>query len=585
MIEVKTESTITESPIVDINGVPMRRKSLTQEIAGPSITGARSIISAHPASGITPQRMASLLRSSENGDATSYFELAEQMEELDLHYLSVMGTRKRAVAQMPITVEPADDSAQAKADAAFVEGWLDRDTLDTEIFDILDAIGKGVSFVEIIWEKGDAWLPRELIWQMPNSFEFDRVDGRTPLLRGDAGELMPLEPYKFIAHIHKAKSGLPIRGGLARSIAWGWMFKNYAFKDWVSFLEAYGQPVRVGRFDQGASEGDIRKLMMAVAQVGTNSAAVFPRTMDIEFIDAKAGTAPNELWRSLAEYVDDQVSKAVLGQTSSADAKASGIGSGQSDLHGDVRDDIARSDAKLLAATLNRDLVRPMIMLNFGGRTKYPRIKIEKPDAIDVAAMVKSARELAEYGVEIDAEELREKAGLAGPKTAGAKLLIPPEKAAQMIEAENSPQEAQDVQSGGSVPKKASTAFLGLLKSENGAVEAPGKTMVNVASFSMPESSGARPNENRDAIDRVTDELIGEWDDIFAEMIAPLEAEITRIATASENPASAARDIQTMLALKLGNMESAAFTQMLQNAGFAAFVAGEVDVTNEQKAG
>jgi phage gp29-like protein len=66
----------------------------------------------------------------------------------------------------------------------------------------------------------------------------------------------------------------------------------------------------------------------------------------------------------------------VLGQTNTTDAQAGGLGSGQAQVHNEVRGDIERADAKLLAATLNRDLVVPMVILNRGVRDKYPRLKI-----------------------------------------------------------------------------------------------------------------------------------------------------------------------------------------------------------------
>ena len=557
--------TSLDSKILDVNGRPMKRELLTEEIAGPSVSGVRSIISNHPASGITPQRLASILRGSEQSNARNYFDLAEQMEELDPHYNSVLGTRKRAVAQMPMSVEPADDSNQAKEDAAFIEEWLDRDTLDTEIEDILDAIGKGISYTEIIWDQGDLWLPERLEWRDPSWFEFDRIDGKTPMMLGDGGQLLPLEPAKFICHIHKGKSGLPVRGGYARAIAWGWMFKNYAIKDWVSFLEAYGQPIRVGRYDAGASEGDIRKLMRAVAQIGTDAAAVYPRTMDMEFIDPKAGTAPNELWRSFAEYLDEQTSKLVLGQTSSSDAKSSGIGSGQSDLHGDVRDDIARSDAKKLSATLNRDLVRPMIVLNFPGRTKFPRIKIAKPDPIDVLQMVTAAERLANMGVEIDAEEMRENAGLPAPKSKGAKILRAAAKNTTLNsendDADNSPESAIEEQSASSTVKSLSPNLLNPLKTEK------------TATLDQFASSGVEDSKEADAIDNVTSELLEAWDDMFPALIASIADTM--------NEDIGIEDIQAALASKISELDADNFGELLADAGFSTFIAGELDASND----
>lgn len=547
------------STILDSSGRPMvASASLTEEVAGPSLMSARSIISGHPAQGLTPQRLAAILRAAEDGDATSYFELAEEMEEKDLHYLSVLGTRKRAVAQLPMTVEPADESAQAKEHAKVIEEWLDRDTLETELVDILDAVGKAVSYTEIIWDHGALWLPRQLKWRHPQWFEFDRIDGETPMLRGEGGQLVPLEYGKFICHVHTAKSGIPVRGGLARAVTWGWMFKNYSVKDWMSFLEMYGQPIRTGRFDPGASEGDIRKLMRAVAQIGTDAAAVFPRTMDIEFIDGKTGAAPAELWGSFAGYIDDQVSKAVVGQTSSSDAKAGGLGSGQADLHGEVREDIARADGKLLAATLNRDLVRPIIDLNFGPQAKYPRIKIEKPDAVDVKALVDSAERLAKLGADIDAEAVREQAGLPGPKTAGAKVL--------RVVSENPPQDAQEQPEAPGLGKKRSPAFLQPLRGQ--------KTGNETEEEKRAAASGTPGAQDRDPIDNLTEEALGDWDSIFEELVDPI---VEQLATATSQA-----DQQRILAEAIGKMDPTRFAEIMTNAGFATHLAGEIDAAADE---
>lgn len=548
--------------LIDLYGQPLRKQELDKEIAGPSVTGVRSIVSGHPAQGLNPGKLTSLLMQAEQGSPLAYYELAEEMEEKDLHYMSVLGTRKRAVSQLPIDVEPADDTPEQAKFAAVIKDFLERDTLEAEMFDILDAVGKGVSYVEMVWDlKSAVQLPMEFIWRQPSFFEFDRVDGETPYLCEDGGALVPLEYGKFIRHVHQAKSGLPVRGGIARAVAWGWMFKNYAIKDWVGFLEMYGQPLRVGRFDSGASDGDIRKLMRAVSQIGTDAAAVYPRTMDIEFIDGKAGTAPNELWRSFAEYIDDQVSKVVVGQTSSSDAKASGIGSGQSDLHGEVRDDIARADGKLLAATLNRDVVRPIIDRNFGPQAKYPRIKIGKKDQVDVKAMVENAIALSEVGVEIDAEDMRELAGLPAPKSASSKLLgAPPEK---------TPQEGVEDGQGRDPSKNPPPKLLGPLKGQKTASKVPGND-----DDSDLRAAASTLDANGDPIDQLTNQVVERFDDIFEEMIDPLEDIIAACSSIDE--------VRDALASYIDGMDADKLTELLENAGFASAIAGEVDVIAEQ---
>ena len=63
------------------------QSALTRERTAPSIAGVRNILTTHPASGITPERLAAFLREAEQpAGAARYLELAEEMEERDLHY-------------------------------------------------------------------------------------------------------------------------------------------------------------------------------------------------------------------------------------------------------------------------------------------------------------------------------------------------------------------------------------------------------------------------------------------------------------------------------------------------------------------
>ncbi|WP_052507983.1 phage portal protein family protein [Sphingomonas hengshuiensis] len=434
--------------LIDSRGRPLRSATdvLTREIGGPTMAGVRSVLSGHPAQGLDPLRLTQILRAAETGDATAYLELAEEMEEKDLHYLSVLGTRKRAVSQLPVEVEAAGEGPEYEGDAQLVRDWLKRQTLQAELFDILDAIGKGYSATEIVWNMtGDLWLPSVLTRQDPRFFEYDRDTGKQLLLKGGIdgyhGLAQPLPQYKFIVHEAAAKSGLPIRGGLARAVAWIYLFKNFTLKDWMTFLEVYGLPLRVGKYQNGTSEEDIRKLARAVAQIGSDAGCVIPASMQIDFITSQGGAANPEMFQALCTYGDELISKAVLGQTSSSDAKAGGLGSGQADLHGDVQHLIECSDAVQLSATGTRDLVIPMVMFNRGVRDKYPLLKIGRPDPVDVKSALEAMDKGVALGVPIPVSHYRKVTGIPEPK-AGEAILVraaAPQSAQEPAQAPNGP--------------------------------------------------------------------------------------------------------------------------------------------------
>lgn len=531
-------------PLVWSNGRPMALdvQQLQRDVAGPRLGTMRSINSGHPSVGLTPGRLARLLIDAEQGDMIAFLELAEEIEEKEWQYGSVLGTRKRAVSQLPIEVEAADDSQEAQDDAAFIRDWLERDTLQMELFDILDAVGKGFSVTEIVWRRTSTeWLPERLEWRDPRWFRFDPVDGRTLQLWTEDGP-QPLAPFKYIQHIHPQKSGLPIRSGLARPAAWAWMFKNFAMKEWLSFIEVFGMPMRVGRYDNGESEENIRKLMSAIAQIGSDAAAVFPKSMDLEFIDGKrasGGGDPGALFSGKVDYIDKQVSKLVLGQTATTDAIAGGHAVGKT--HNEVRQDIKDADTVLIRATLQRDLVRPMVILNRGQRRKYPKLKIGNPDPVDVEQLTKAATALVPLGVKVSAQRIGQLAGLPEPQ--GQEDILRPLTA-------QAAQEPPPPLPGSDEAETAASALLGPLKSPYEARRAASALVT------------------RDAIDATTDEALDGWLKVMEPVVAP-------IVTLADQ-ATSLEQLRDSLAGAIGDMDVAAFRELLARANFGARVDGLV---------
>ncbi|MDD2867700.1 DUF935 domain-containing protein [Neomegalonema sp.] len=528
--------------LLDQFGRPVDLGRLPEEQAAPALSGVRSVMSGHPAQGLTPDRLTRLLKSAEQGDAVAYLELAEEMEEKDLHYLSVLGTRKRAVAQLEITVESASDSAEDVANADLVRAWLRREDLEEEVFDILDAIGKGYSVTEIIWDfSARQWWPARLKRRDPRWFEFDRDDGETLRLRG-AGGPEELWPCKYVIHKASAKSGLPIRGGLARAAAWAWLFKNYDIKDWITFVEVHGQPLRVGKYHTGATERDKEILLRAVANIGS-AAAIIPSSMFIEFVEAaKGGGAGTDLYERLANWLDRQVSKAVLGQTLTTEVSGGSLAAAK--VHDDVRRDIMRADARQLASALNRDLVRPLIDLNRGPRELYPRLRIELPKSTDLKLFAEALGMMVDRGLKVEQSVVRDRMGLPDP------------------------------------PAGEKGDFLAPLGASSPAVSpAPPALGARqpLASAFQPRASGADcacHAAGPDALDDLAGEMLGDWRPVMAPLVDPIRRLLEEAGSLEE-----ARD---RLAELIGEMESAAFEELLTRGGFTARLAGRLEAPLER---
>jgi len=402
------------STILGPDGQPFSVRAISQEIAVPSVMGTRSTAQIHPSIGLSPQELAMILRDAEDGDAERYLALASDLERKYPHYASVLGTRKRQVAQLDVKIDAASDSAEHIAHADFVRTWVKRPDFEIEAIGALDAIGKGFSVLETIWNTlPTSWVPGRLKWKDQRWFQFDRIDRETLRLRSDSnpdGE--DLAPGRFVVHRHYAMSGLTIQAGVAWICAWPWMFQNFSIKDWASFAETYGQPLRLGKYPAGASPDERRALLRAVADIAGDAAAIIPDAMSIDFKEVKGG-GDGAVFKNLAEYMDRQVSKVVLGQTATTDAIAGGHAVGRE--HDKVREDIERSDAKQLAGTLQRDVVNWMVALNFGPQEAYPTLTIGRPEQQNVELMLKVATAIADRGGRVSVSQLRDAGGLDDP--------------------------------------------------------------------------------------------------------------------------------------------------------------------------
>ncbi len=407
------------------DGRPVRKRDLTREAGAPTLTGVRQLWRGESiASGLTPQRLAAILRTAADTDGhqRDYLTLAEEMEERDPHYAAVLGVRKRAVSGLEPTVEAASDDAGDVELADAVRELVRAPAFGTLLDDCLDALGKGFAAVEIIWDRSTSeWRPERYEWRDPRFFVFDYEDGRTLRLLDEADSFrgIALAPCKWIVHVPRLKSGLPLRGGLARLVAIAYMVKSYTVTDWTAFAEVFGMPLRLGRYGERATEADIEKLVGAVANLSTDAAAVLHESMRIEFVEPGNRTGGADLFEKLAMYLDKQVSKAVLGQTMTAD---DGSSQSQAKVHDEVRGDILRSDARQLADTLNRDLVRPFIDLNRGPQDRYPRLALPVNDMEDIRTLAEALEKLVPLGLGVEASVIRDKLGLPDPED-GAELL------------------------------------------------------------------------------------------------------------------------------------------------------------------
>lgn len=361
----------------------------------------------YPSNGLTPYRLANIFKEADVGDVLRQMELFEEMEEKDPHLFSQLQTRKNAVTGLDYEVNAFSDEEQDEKIAEFVREELKSiESIDDLFMDLLDAIGKGVAFVEIIWAIEDGKTVVGDIRARPQKKFFWDQEDVLKVRTKEHPEGIKIVANKFITHRYKARSGHPSRAGILRVVAWMYLFKNYDVKDWVAFCEVFGMPLRLGKYQAGASEEDKGALMKALVQLGTDAAGIIPDNTDIEFKESAKTTSVN-VYESLANFCDEQMSKAILGQTLTSDSGGGSFAQGK--VHNEVRHDLTVADCKALAATLRRDLIRPLVLFNFGEEKRIPYLSFDCEETGDQKETVQIYDKLIDMGLKISTDHIYKK--------------------------------------------------------------------------------------------------------------------------------------------------------------------------------
>ncbi len=389
-----------------------------------SYTSLPDSFDAFPSKGLNPRKLAAIFQEANQGNPLRQMELFEEMEEKDPHLFSVLSKRRGSVTGLDYEIIPA---SQDKADldiAEFIGEQINGLTnFEEGLKDIADAIGKGYSALELFWDVRDG---RNVVRHL-NRIEQQRFIWKSAteprlLTKDNHYEGIELVPFKFLFHVHKTKSGHPARQGLMRICAWMYLFKNFDIKSWVKFAEVFGIPLRLGKYDSGATPQDKQSLIQAVRAIGQDAAGVISKGTEIEFIEA-AKQGNSDFYKALADFTNAEMSKAVLGQTMTTEQGENGARS-LGEVHQGAEDSINIDDCEQISKSIRRDLIRPLVGFNFGWDAKLPRFrfKYEKPEDKNSAADLYGKH--LDNGAQISVKHYREKFDLPVPDE-GDELMVP----------------------------------------------------------------------------------------------------------------------------------------------------------------
>lgn len=319
---------------------------------------------------------------------------------LQTRYLSVIGKEWEVIpAEEPKRIGRPSTTTQAQRIADFVTDTFLSINFDQFRQEILQGILYGFYCAEVIWEnRNGAIVPAIIRGKHPRRFSFTMNRELRLLTPQDMIEGEKVPDRKFVIFTY-GSSDNPYGQGLGQKLWWPVWFKKNGIKFWLVFLEKYGMPTAIGKYPPGTSLDQHSALLEALDAVQSETGIKIPDTMTIELLEAsRQGTAT---YGDLCDYMDRQISKAVLGQTLTTEMGSNGGSYAASKTHNDVRQDIVKADADFLSECLNATLVQWLVDLNFPDATDYPKFWIRTEEAQTLKELADRDKILVDIGLPI----------------------------------------------------------------------------------------------------------------------------------------------------------------------------------------
>jgi len=402
----------------------------------------------YPITGMTPERVATIIRAAKVGNNRELLDLFEELVDRDPHIAQCIRTRKLAVTGKPWEIAAASEDDLDQEIAHTVKEAISYiDFYKTSLRDLLNAPFKGFAVGEVMWTWVDTTdsqgreakriYPYALLGRPHQKFIFDDYENLRLVTDANPypGEEFPLR--KMIVH-RLTRDGSVLRSGELFPVLWYYLFKIFSIQDWVRFLEVYGHPIRIGKYKAGAKPDEIKELKKAVLELATDTGAVISDATNIDFVavaqkGSSSGSGSGGSYDSFLSTMNAEISKMLLGQTLSHEA-GSKEGRGTQALgtvHEEVRQDILEADAGDLDETMNSTLVVWITDLNFGAQARYPTYKtLVKPEGDKLTQAKIDEIMIGKVGVKVPANYPYKAYNYPEPQE-GDEVLVPPARGPQ----------------------------------------------------------------------------------------------------------------------------------------------------------
>lgn len=337
----------------------------------------------------------------------------------DPHLIGV--TRKRLVGACRTPIEfVRNNNPDDTINALLKQPWFRnfrKDVVSSELW--------GFTLLQF-WQDEEGHISYDLI----NRKHFDPIKGVILRYQQDV-EGIDIDEYDNTIVIGDNPRGLGLMSAIMPYI----LYKRGNMGDWAQFCQIFGMPIREYTYDAGDEEARKRLLADARKQ-GANAVYIHPKDSALNIIESGNKTGSSDLYKNFNEECDTQISIAMLGNTLTTDAKATGT-QALGTVHQEEEDEIKEDDEALILSVLNSPRMLN-IFSNLGINVQGGEFRFVESKNVDKTVQLQVVTQLAEkLGLPISDDYLYETFDITKPEDYDNRKEVAQQKIAEKKERED----------------------------------------------------------------------------------------------------------------------------------------------------
>lgn len=281
---------------------------------------------------------------------------------------------------------------------------------------ILETYLYGLNVFEINYKEKDGLIYPRLVQRDFRQFKFNDA-GEFVFVAGGSEQKIP--PFKVVYALNRANFRKAYGDGLIKKLYFPVKMKNASLKFWFRFLERFGSPWAVAKtsFDPDELANEVQAML-------SGDSAVIDTEEELTLIQPST----NVDFTKLPTYLDNQISKAILGANLTSDIREGSYAAAKT--HNEIREDLAANDGKILEFVLNKTIGFFKEINNYKSEIEAKIYDEDAPNAERASrdktlfdmGFVPTAKYISKiYNIELDEKAIKER--LSGDLKANKRVL------------------------------------------------------------------------------------------------------------------------------------------------------------------